>query len=124
MNCKSEDWKKCKKIFIIICSVIIAIMIILSITIILMNNKKDKNIPQNDDIEFSGPTYKPSKIYDENKNEVLLSNFSDKPIALAFFNTTNQESLELLKILKEYDETYADTVNIVSLLKKHLNKII
>ena len=112
-----DNCKKVKKIFIIACGVIIAVMIILTIIFIIMNQKNNYNgnTSPNEEVDFSGPAYKPSKIFDENNNEVSLENFSDKPIAIAFFNTTNQESLELLKILKEYDETYADKVNIVGI---------
>ena len=118
MNCKPEDWEKSKKISIIVCSSILAIMIILSIIVIIMNTQKSKNnntgnVMPNQEVEFSGPAYKPSRVYDESNKEVSLLDLTDKPMALIFFNTTNQESIEALEIFNKYQEEYLDKVNIV-----------
>ena len=110
MDCKPEDWKKGKKIFIIICASIIIIAIILSIILLIIKPKA-----QNNNVDFTGPEYKPSNIYDDTQKEISLSDFSDKPMALIFFNAKNEKSIEVLKIFSEQNEEYSDKVNIVGI---------
>ena len=120
MNCKPENLENCKKISVVICSLILAIMAILGIIVINMNTQKAENNNlenniTNQEVEFSGPKYKPSTVYDESNKEVSLLDLSDKPMALIFFNTTNQESIEALEIFNKYQEEYSDKVNIVGI---------
>lgn len=116
MVCK--DWEKGKKIFLIICAIIVVIMVILGIVAIELKPEEITELPltQNQsESEFSGPSYTPSKVYDAQQTEFTLSDLADKPMALIFFNTTNSESLEALKIFAEQEETYSDKVNIVAI---------
>ena len=119
MNCKPEDWEKGKKIFLTSISIIIVIMIVLVVVLLIVDKKVPENgtpnIIPNGDVEFSGPEYKPSKVYNNNQEEIALSNFSDKAMVLIFFNTTNQESLEALEIFSKYEETYLDKINIIGI---------
>ena len=119
MNCKPEDWKKCKKIFLIIVATIIVVMISLVLASVILDKKVPESVPQNitqnGDIEFTGPEYKPSKVYDDSNNEISLEKLAEKPMALVFFNTSNEKSLEALEIFAKYEESYSEKLNIVGI---------
>ena len=110
---------KNKKIIII--SVIIAVVVFGGIIACLMflNNEKPENtntqeLKVTEDLDLIGEEYSPSKIYDEQNNEVNLSEFSDKPIALLFFNTTELETTNVIEILQKNYDNYKDKVNFVN----------
>ena len=113
MICK--DWEKGKKIFLSLCIVLVIIMVILGAIILTMKKDNLENLPENGDLDFSGPLYDASIIYDENNQKVTLSDFADKPMALIFFNTTNQESLDALKIFAENEEKYLEKINMAGI---------
>lgn len=117
MVCK--DWEKGKKIFLIICSVIVCIMLILGIIMLVVKDDKSTNnydeSLNSENLEFSGSAYSPSKIYDENNQEISLDVFSDKPMALIFFNTTNEESIDSLKMFQAHESEYSEKVNIIAI---------
>ena len=80
MECKPEDWKKGKKVFLAIISLIVAAMAILAVVLVVNNKKAPAAVPEavpetisdNGNIEFTGPEYKPSKVYDDNQKEISL----------------------------------------------------
>lgn len=115
MVCK--DWEKGKKLFLIVCCVLVVAMMILGIVIITLkrhsfdSGNNDSLNPEK--LEFSGPAYKPSSVYDDSNKEITLSDFSDKPMALIFFNTTNEESLNTLRIFGENENDYSEKINII-----------
>lgn len=116
-----KDFLKNKKVALILC-IILVIVIIASIFLIFASNKNennnlDVNNEQNvnnneDESDFSGPEYKTSKVYDENNEEISLSDFSNTAMALVFFDLTD-ESLDVIKIFEKYEKDYLDKVNIV-----------
>lgn len=123
MECKPEDWKKGKKVFLAIISLIVAAMAILAVVLVVNNKKAPAAVPEavpetiseNGDVEFTGPEYKPSKVYDDNQKEISLQELADKPMALIFFNTSNEKSIEALEIFKKYEEEYSEKVNIIGI---------
>lgn len=119
LDCSPEEWKKSKKVFLGFCAVIVVIAIVLCAVTFIMpkeNEKPVNPISENPgEVEFTGPSYKPSKVYDDANAEITLSDLADKPMAIVFFNTTNEESMEALKIFASQEENYADKVNIVAI---------
>ena len=123
MECKPEDWKKGKKVFLAIISLIVAAMAILAVVLVVNNKKAPAAVPEavpetisdNGNIEFTGPEYKPSKVYKKKKKEISLEELADKPMALIFFNTSNEKSIEALEIFKKYEEEYSEKVNIIGI---------
>lgn len=116
-ECSEEDWKKGKKVVAIICIIVAIIVCFLCLATIIF---KPTNVEIADNrpisnVEFSGPKYKPSKVYSEEQENVTLSNLADKPMALIFFNTTNEESLEALKLFAEQEKNYDEKVNIAAI---------
>lgn len=116
--CSPEEWKKSKKVFLVFCAIIVVIMIALCVAVLLLPKDAEKPAvpnPQNQGAaEFTGPAYKPAKVYDGTEAELNISDFDDKPMALIFFNTTNENSLEALKIFAEQESEYSEKVNIVA----------
>lgn len=76
------------------------------------NNVDTLNVTK--DLELRGEKYTPSQIYDEQNNQVDLSEFSDKPMALLFFNTTELKSTNVIEIFQKNYENYKDKVNFIN----------
>lgn len=116
--CSPEEWKKSKKVFLGFCVVMVIIMVALCVAVLLLPNEPEKEVqptPQNQaEVDFTGPSYKPATVYDGSNAEVNISDFDDKPMAIVFFNTTNEESVEALKIFAEQESEYSEKVNIVA----------
>ena len=109
------DWKKA-----IIIVAVIALIIVLFLCIAEISVKPKEEVEENQNLavkvdEFTGPEYKPSKVYNEDESQVKLSDLSNKPMALIFFNTTNEESLDALKIFAAQEKNYEEDVNIVAI---------
>ena len=109
------DWKKA-----IIIVAVIALIIVLFLCIAEISVKPKEEVEENQNLavkvdEFTGPEYKPSKVYSEDESQVKLSDLSNKPMALIFFNTTNEESLDALKIFAAQEKNYEEDVNIVAI---------
>ena len=125
MVCK--DWEKGKKIFIGVCAVIIIIMVALGISIIVFSktekeitnialengNISDLEDNEEKEIEFTGPNYKTSKVYDEDSKEITLEEFSNNPMALLFFDSSNKFAVSALEVLSNSMKDYLGKVNVV-----------
>jgi len=49
-------------------------------------------------------------IYNENKNEINLSDYEGKPIYMLFWKMNKEESVEMLEMLNEYYERYKNSI--------------
>lgn len=52
-------------------------------------------------------------IYDKEKNEVKLSDYEGKAVFILFWKTDSEESLEMVKLIEKYYDTYKDNVTIL-----------
>lgn len=115
---------KNKKIIILV-AVIVVIMIIVGIvkvayvathvdnTVVTEDQTSNENEEDLSDLELTGPDYTPSVLYDQNGEEVALSDYAEKPMVLFFFNAEEEASAIVLEILENLYETYSDDVNFV-----------
>lgn len=102
-----------------------ATLIILLIIGIVINKNVEKENTENiinnekqattENLDLTGEKYIPSKIYDEQNNEIKLSEYSDKPMAVLFFNTTELATTNVIEILQKHYDTYKDKINFVNI---------
>lgn len=106
-----------KKKIILIVTICIVIFVAVIGILFFMNNKDENNSSNLDksleNLELTGNAYKPSVVQDKDGNETTLADFSDKPMVLLFFSTTEETSTESLEILKNYYEEYKNKINFV-----------
>lgn len=87
---------------------------------IISNSQKTENVENQEeelnDLELHGELYEPSQVYDGENNKVTLANYSDKPMALFFFNTSESDCNEVMQILQKNYDNYKDKVNFVNIV--------
>ena len=116
-----------KKIIIISIITVIVLGLLIGMVFIINQNKTkgeidNENTKSNEvieentiDLELTGEEYSPSKVYKEDNTEIALSDFSDKPMALLFFNTTEIEASKSVRILQKYYDNYKEKINFVNI---------
>lgn len=88
---------------------------------IISNSQKNENVTntnqeeESTDLELHGEPYEPSLVYDSENNQVTLADYSDKPMALFFFNTSESDCDEIMQILQKNYDTYKEKVNFVNI---------
>lgn len=88
---------------------------------IISNSQKNENVTNTNqeevstDLELHGEPYEPSLVYDSENNQVTLADYSDKPMALFFFNTSESDCDEIMQILQKNYDTYKEKVNFVNI---------
>lgn len=108
-----------KNIFIIVISIIIAILGIGFFVYTLMGSKNSitveeppkeviEEVSKTQDIE--GVIYSDSTLYKSENTEVKISDYKDTPIMLLFFNKENEESIEVLNKVEEMYGKYEDKI--------------
>lgn len=116
-----------KKIIIISIITVIVLGLLIGMVFIINQNKIKSEIDNENtkinevieentiDLELTGEEYSPSKVYKEDNTEIALSDFSDKPMALLFFNTTEIEASKSVRILQKYYDNYKEKINFVNI---------
>lgn len=121
MVCK--DWKKGKKIFVIACALLVLEMIVLGGAFLILSSNEKSELDNNENLntvseskesDFSGDAYNPISVYDETKKEVSLDDFGKGPLAMVFFDNS-EESLDALRIFADYEESYSGKVTIIGI---------
>lgn len=116
-----------KKLIILGMAILIAAIVVWGV-FIFTNKSNNNNVISNaenientnqstneDDLELHGELYSSSLIYDEENNKKELSEFSYKPMALFFFNTSEIDCYEIMEILQKNYDTYKEKVNFINI---------
>ncbi len=106
-----------KKNIIILIVAIIIFCLALFFSIYVINSKKDNN-QNNMDVEEVSKTrdledvdYADFVFYREDRSEVKLSDYKDKPVMILFWNEDTEDAVEMLKRVNEMYENYKDKIN-------------
>lgn len=75
-----------------------------------VGNIVENNIVTEEDLELIGEKYVAADVKDTNNNETKLETEEDKPMILVFWNTSNANSTEVLKVVQAFYESYSDKV--------------
>jgi len=104
---------------------VVIVVFVLSLVFFMYANKCEKKentqmpeIPERNFVEeesnsenIEGVDYTNFTIYKEDGTEVKLSNYKDKPAVLLFFNSQNEESIEMLKKVEDMYKNYEEKIN-------------
>ena len=77
-------------------------------------NIVENNVITEEDLELVGEKYVPADVKDTNNNDTILEAEEDKPMILVFWNTSNVNSIEALKVIQSFYEKYNDNVKFSS----------
>lgn len=79
---------------------------------ILENENSNEETSKTKDLEV---TYTDFSTYTNDGKEVKLSDYKDKAIMVLFWNTENEDSIEMLKRVNEIYPTYKEKVNVLAI---------
>ena len=105
-----------KNVIISIMGIIIFCLALVSL--IFSINSKKENSQNNIEVEEVSKTkdledvdYTDFVFYREDRSEVRLSNYKDKPAMILFWNEDTEDAVEMLKRVNEMYEKYKDKIN-------------
>ena len=105
-----------KNVIILIIGIIIFCLAL--VFLIFSINSKKENSQNNIEVEEVSKTkdledvdYTDFVFYREDRSEVRLSNYKDKPAMILFWNEDTEDSVEMLKRVNEMYEKYKDKIN-------------
>ena len=75
-----------------------------------VENIVENNTITEEDLELVGEKYVAADVRDANNNDTILETEEDKPMILVFWNTSNVDSTEALKVIQSFYEKYNDKV--------------
>jgi thiol-disulfide isomerase/thioredoxin len=91
-----------------------------------ISTKVTEQIPENDEVLGFN-------FYDENGNNYVLNDFSDKPIMLILWSSDSTNALDIIELAQEYYEKdeFADSINFLAVntnepdseLKEHIENV-
>lgn len=104
-----------KKNIIILIIAIITFCLALAFTIYVINSKKTYNEIQVEEVsktrDLEDVEYTDFVFYREDRSELKLSDYKDKPAMILFWNEDTEDAVEMLKRVNEMYEKYKDKIN-------------
>lgn len=109
--------EKKKKIILIMVIILCFIVLGVGIWIVISKVQDEKNISDNITFEESktkdieNVEYTDFVFYKEDRSEVKLSDYKDKAVMILFWNSKEEDSIEMLKRVNGMKEEYLDKIN-------------
>lgn len=97
----------------IIILVIAIILVIIAIVLYIVNKpivQEERIIEESKTEDIDNVIYDDFVVYNENKEEIKLSDANGSPVMILFWSPENQDSVEVLKKVNEMYEKYNETI--------------